>query len=81
MYRYLLISIILILLLNIKYVYSTDIINYVSNPYNNTSGIAQDYGVNLGNINNLWLYDHNIGLFIFDNNPLTDTTIFNNNNF
>ena len=82
MYRYLLISILLILLLNIKFVYSTDEIgvNFVgpSPSYNNTSGITQNY---IGPINNPWMYDHNIGLFIFDNNLLTDTTIFNNNNF
>ena len=82
MYRYLLISILLILLLNIKFVYSTDEIGVYfvgSSPsYNNTTGITQNY---IGPINNPWMFDHNIGLFIFDNNPLTDTTIFNNNNF
>ena len=82
MYRYLLISILLILLLNIKFVYSTDEIGiyYVgSSPsYNNTTAITQNY---IGPISNSWMFDHNIGLFIFDNNPLTDTTIFNNNNF
>jgi hypothetical protein len=82
MYRHLLRSILLILLLNIKYVYSTDEIgvNVVapSPSYNNTSGITQNY---IGPINNPWMFDHNIGLFIFDNNLLTDTTIFNNNNF
>lgn len=77
MYRYLLISILLILLLNIKSVYSVDQINFVSNPYNNTSGITQNY---TGIINNSWMFDHNIGLFIFDNTS-SDTTIFNNNNF
>jgi hypothetical protein len=68
------------LLLNIKSVYSTDEIgvNASSPSYNNTSGITQNY---IGPINNPWMYDYNIGLFIFDNNPLTDTTIFNNNNF
>jgi hypothetical protein len=84
MYRYLLISIsiILILLLNIKSVYSTDEIGVnavgYSPSYNNTTGITQNY---TGPINNPWMFDHNIGLFIFDNNPLTDTSIFNNNNF
>ena len=82
MYRYLLISILLILLLlNIKFVYSTDEIGiyYVgpSPSYNNTSGITQNY---TGIINNPWMFDHNIGLFIFDNTS-SDTTIFNNNNF
>jgi hypothetical protein len=77
LYRYLLISILLILLLNIKSVYSVDQINFVSNPYNNTSGITQNY---TGIINNSWMFDHNIGLFIFDNTS-SDTTIFNNNNF
>jgi hypothetical protein len=78
-YRYLLISILLILLLNIKYVYSTDEIqvDYTGHFYDNTSGITKNYN---GPINNPWMYDHNIGIRIFDNSS-SDTTTFNNNNF
>jgi hypothetical protein len=86
MYRYLLISILLILLLNIKYVYSGDEIGiyYVGpSPFydnsDNSSGIIQIYS---GPISNFWMFDHNIGLFIFDNTPSdTTTTTFDNNNF
>mgnify|MGYP000134111622 CR=1 FL=1 len=69
---------ILFTLILIKLAYSTDEINtqIFGNSFTNSSGITQNY---IGPINNPWLFDHNIGLFIFDNTSSDSTDFYNYN--